>query len=199
MRNSHCGSARFHFGQHTSHPGACFVDCAHLAGAGEWSRMEWLCRLRLSCLERAFAGLRWLGEKRGRTKVLPPHLLTGMQGEEAASIFLLRHGCTLVARRWSSGDAPGDVDLIAWDGPVLCMVEVKTRTAHDTSPAEIAVNLRKRRVLRQLARHYLRQLPGANAPPVRFDVISVYLVAGAENEILHFKGSFGWSEQERPS
>ncbi len=36
-----------------------------------------------------------------------------------------------MARRWSSGDVPGDVDLIGWQGSLLCFVEVKTRTAHD--------------------------------------------------------------------
>ena len=50
----------------------------------------------------------------------------------------------MVARRWSSGDVPGDVDLIAWQGPMLCFIEVKTRTAHDMTPAETAVDAHKR-------------------------------------------------------
>ena len=45
------------------------------------------------------------------------------------------------------------------------------------------------------ARHYVRQLPQETAPPVRFDVISVYLVPGKEKEFVHFEGSFGWSER----
>ena len=98
-----------------------------------------------------------------------------------------------MARRWSSGDVPGDVDLIAWQGPMLCFIEVKTRTAHDATPAEVAVDGHKRDVLRRLARRYMRQLPQAAAPPVRFDVISVYLVP-EEKEFMHFEGAFGWSE-----
>ena len=108
--------------------------------------------------------------------------------------YLQRKGYTVVARRWSSGDVPGDVDLIAWDGPMLCFIEVKTRTAHDLTPAEVAVDEHKRRVLRRLARRYVRQLPQKTAPPVRFDVVSVYLVPGQEREFQHFEGSFGWGE-----
>jgi putative endonuclease len=90
---------------------------------------------------------------------------------------------------------PGDLDLIAWDGPMLCFVEVKTRTAHDLTPAEVAVDSNKRNTLRRLARQYIRQLPQETAPPTRFDVMSVYLVPGKEKEFQHFEGSFGWSDR----
>jgi putative endonuclease len=102
-----------------------------------------------------------------------------------------------VARRWSSGEIPGDIDLIAWQGPFLCFIEVKTRTAHDIAPAEVAVDSHKRSTLRRLARQYVRQLPQLSAPPVRFDVLSVYLVPGKKQEFQLFAGAFGWSEWER--
>ena len=44
---------------------------------------------------------------------------------------------------------------------MLCFIEVKTRTAHDMTPAEVAVDSHKRAVLRRLARRYVRQLPQA--------------------------------------
>jgi putative endonuclease len=84
--------------------------------------------------------------------------------------------------------------LIAWQGPLLCFVEVKTRTAHDVAAAEVTVDADKRNVLRKLARHYMRQLPMKTSPPVRFDVLSVYLIPGKEREFVHFEGAFGWSE-----
>ena len=120
----------------------------------------------------------------------------GIKGETAAFFYLRRKGYTVVARRWSSGDVAGDVDLIAWQGPMLCFVEVKTRTARDASPAEIAVDSHKRNTLRRLARRYVRHLPQPTAPPIRFDVLSVYLVPGEKREFQHFEGSFGWSEWE---
>ena len=101
----------------------------------------------------------------------------------------------MVARRWTSGDRPGDIDLIAWQGPMLCFIEVKTRTAEDMTPAEVAVDRHKRYVLRRLASQYLRQLPQKERPPVRFDVVSVYLMQGRENKFVHFENAFGWDER----
>jgi putative endonuclease len=146
-------------------------------------------------LERLQAGLQWLAVRRGRSSSLPAHLVTGIEGENAAFFYLRRKGYTVVARRWSAGNLPGDLDLIAWAGPVLCFIEVKTRTAHDIAPAEVSVDSHKRAVLRRLARQYVRQLPQETAPPVRFDVLSVYLVPGQKKEFHHFEGSFGWSEE----
>jgi len=142
-------------------------------------------------LERSLAGLDRLAGLR-RSPKLPEHLLTGLTGEDAAFFELRRKGYTVVARRWSAGNVPGDVDLIAWQGPLLCFVEVKSRTARDMTPAESAVDRHKQYVLRRLARAYLRQLPHAEAPQVRFDVMSVYLVPGESREVVHFENAFGW-------
>lgn len=158
--------------------------------------MGWLGRMRIGAEERALAGLAWAAGLGGLSEALPAHLVTGIDGETAAFFYLRRKGYTVVARRWSSGDVPGDVDLIAWQGPMLCFVEVKTRTTRDASPAEIAVDSHKRNTLRRLARQYVRQLPQETAPPVRFDVLSVYLVPRQEKEFVHFEGAFGWSEWE---
>ena len=54
----------------------------------------------------------------------------------------------------------------------------------------IAVDAHKRTVLRRLARRYVCQLPQPTPPPMRFDVMSVYLVPGQEAEIRHFEGMF---------
>lgn len=148
-------------------------------------------------LERVLDGLDGLAARRGRAPVQPAHLKTGIEGEEAAFFYLLRKGYTVVARRWSAGNLPGDLDLIAWQGPLLCFIEVKTRTAHDLTPAEVAVDAHKRQVLRRLARNYVRQLPGEAAPPMRFDVVSVYLVPGQPSEFTHFENAFGWDERRR--
>jgi putative endonuclease len=153
-------------------------------------------QMRIGCEERALARLEWVARRRSCSADMPAHLVTGIEGEDAAFFYLRRKGYVLVARRWSSGNLPGDIDLIAWQGPMLCFIEVKTRTAHDTSPAEIAVDSHKRNILRRLARQYVRQLPQETAPPVRFDVLSVYLVPGEKQELLHFEGAFGWSEWE---
>jgi putative endonuclease len=141
------------------------------------------------------AGLGWIATRRDRGRETAAHLVTGIEGEDAARAYLQRKGYVVVARRWSGGNLPGDLDLIAWQGTLLCIVEVKTRTAHDLLPAEAAIDRHKRKVLRRMVRQYLRQLPGEFAPQVRFDVVSVYLLPGAAPEIAHFENAFGWNEQ----
>jgi putative endonuclease len=154
-------------------------------------------QIRIALLERVLGGLEHIAERRGRAQTAPAHLTTGLAGEDAAFFYLRRKGYTVVARRWSSGDVPGDVDLIAWQGAMLCFIEVKTRTARDMTPAETAVDSHKRAILRRLARRYTRQLPQTAMPSVRFDVISVYLAPGEKREFMHFEAAFGWSEYER--
>jgi len=149
---------------------------------------------RQTWLERTLIGLDHIAERRGQGESLPPHLATGTAGEDAAFFYLRSKGYTVVARRWSSGDVPGDLDLIAWQGVMLCFIEVKTRTARDMTPAESAVDAHKRTILRRLARRYVRQLPLPSAPSVRFDVLSVYLVPGEATEFVHFEAAFGWNE-----
>jgi len=151
--------------------------------------------MRMNWLERLLAWLYRAANKRGGLATLPAHLATGLDGESAAYFYLRRKGYVVVARRWSGGNLPGDLDLIAWQGPMLCFIEVKTRTAHDIAPAEVNVDSHKRKTLRRLARQYMRQLPQETAPQVRFDVLSVYLVPGEKEEFHHFEGSFSWSER----
>ena len=163
--------------------------------------MQRLAQKRIDWMEGAFARLGALARRRGAA--LPAHLATGLEGEDAAYFYLRRKGYIVVARRWSAGNLPGDLDLVAWQGEQLCFIEVKTRTARDANPAEIAVDAHKRSLLRRLARQYLRQLP--EPPPqarplqVRFDVLSVYLVPGEPREFLHFENAFAWSQQRSES
>ena len=120
------------------------------------------------------------------------HLVLGIRGEEAAFFHLRRLGYVIVARSWRSHRYPGDIDLIGWDGDCLCCVEVKTRTTREVATAKSAVDERKRKTLRKMARHYLRQLP--ESAPFRFDVLSIYLEQDKQPEFLLLKNAFGWSE-----
>ncbi len=117
------------------------------------------------------------------------HLTTGRYGEEEAYFYLRRNGYVMVARNYRSPRRRGEVDLIGWDGDVLCFVEVKTRTTRDVKPAEAAVDAPKQRELAAMAREYLHRMP---APPVhRFDVVSVYCEKrDAPPDITLFKNAF---------
>jgi putative endonuclease len=131
--------------------------------------------------------------RRGRKSDEPAHLATGIRGEREALFHLRGRGYTIVARRWKSAKLWGDVDLIGWEQECLCFIEVKTRSQRDSVPAEFAVDKDKREMLQKMARAYLRGFPEKlrTAIPVRFDVVSVYLLpSGAEFDLN--RSAFGW-------
>jgi putative endonuclease len=134
----------------------------------------------------------------------PEHLLTGERGEAAAFFHLRSLGYTIVARRWRSRRLPGDLDLIAWDGPTLVIFEIKTRTAHDLAPAESQVDRHKQDQLRRMAAAYLRRIPETHRAsiPLRFDVLSVYLLPTGPNstqtEFEHLRNAFPQIAPPRP-
>jgi putative endonuclease len=134
-----------------------------------------------------------------RGSVAPAHLRTGSQGEELAYYFLRRRGYTIVARNWRAKGRKGEIDLIGWEGDVLCFIEVKTRGSHGLVPAEAAVDRAKQRELRGMAALFLYGYK--SHPRSRFDVVSVYLLPGAPPEIDLFKDAFAWrsmSGKRRP-
>jgi putative endonuclease len=165
-----------------------------------------LLKFRLNLMESALNALVCSAEQKAG---LPEHLSTGQRGERAAFFWLRHRGYTVVARSWRSARAPGDLDLIAWSpgsrgGPrqdTLCFIEVKTRTTRLVAPAHFAVDDRKRRVLRRLARHYLHQIPArpSDAPPVatRFDILSIYLEKDQAADFEYFPNAFDWAEARR--
>jgi putative endonuclease len=137
-------------------------------------------------------------QSRAPKSSLPPHLQTGLRGEQAALFHLRRRGFTIVAQRWISPKTRGDIDFVAWDGPTLVIFEIKTRTARDFAPADASVDRNKQRQLRLMSYAYLRQLPREHRErvPVRFDVLSVYLLpAGTEFE--HFPSAFSRTSKSR--
>src|SRR5271170_3931426 len=116
--------------------------------------------------------LDWLADHTLPPKKTAAHQRTGRRGEEAAYFHLRRLGYIMVARNFRSPRCRGEIDLIGWDGDVLCFVEVKTRTTLDVKPGEAAVDRHKRRLVAQVAREYLRRFPPSCQ--WRFDVVSVY-------------------------
>ena len=73
----------------------------------------------------------------------------GGYGERCAVRHLIEAGLRPVARNWRCPS--GEIDIVAWDGPVLVICEVKTRRNHDFgTPAEAVVRHKARR-LRRLA------------------------------------------------
>jgi putative endonuclease len=154
----------------------------------------------LAIERRTFFRLRSLADRRFASRATranqrpkPAHLLTGELGEDHAFFYLRSLGYTIVARRWVSARVRGDLDLVAWDGDNLVVFEVKTRTARDLFPAQAEVDAAKQRQLRRLTAAYLAQLPARHRArvPVRFDVLSVYLLT-ARPEFEHLRDVFSY-------
>lgn len=128
-----------------------------------------------------------------RRSKLPPHLLVANRGEMEAYLHLRRAGYRIVATNFRVPQSRGEIDIIAWDGDVLCFIEVKTRVGEGLTPPEAAVDVGKRRHILDVARHYLRRVPGDRPPPCRFDVVSVVLGSNAQPpEIALHKHAFNW-------
>jgi putative endonuclease len=126
----------------------------------------------------------------GHKEKAAAHLITGQAGEDAAYFHLRKLGYVMVARNWRVPQCKGELDLVAWEGDVLCFIEVKTRTTRDVKPAEAAVDERKRRELAVMARNFMRRLRREKPPEYRFDVVSVYLSTAGPAEITLFKNAF---------
>ena len=117
-------------------------------------------------------GLDWVAGRVLPADPRPRHQRTGTNGEEDAYFHLRKLGYVMVERNFRSPRSRGEIDLIGWDGDVLCFIEVKTRTSRDVKTAEAAVDRHKRREVAQVARQYLRRLPPTCQ--WRFDIVSVY-------------------------
>ncbi|MHB0885272.1 MAG: YraN family protein [Bacillota bacterium] len=95
----------------------------------------------------------------------------GRLAEAAAAEFLARRGYQLVKTNYRC--RAGEVDLIAWDGPVLVFVEVKARRRSQAGAPVEAIDGRKLRRLRAAAGHYLATHFRQGEPPCRFDAVLV--------------------------
>ena len=111
-----------------------------------------------------------------------PHLELGRRGEALAAEHLAARGYELVAANFKLGVGrnrrgavvQAEIDLVAYDGPTLCFVEVKTRASDRFAAPEANVDLRKQRQVTRAARAY-RRLLGLHGAPHRYDVVSVVL------------------------
>lgn len=94
----------------------------------------------------------------------------GRAFEEAACAFLTANGYRIEQRNFRV--PVGEIDIIAWDGDVLCFVEVRGRAGDELGdPLETITPPKQSRVIRA-ARAYLADLPQP-WPSMRFDAIGI--------------------------
>jgi len=116
-----------------------------------------------------------------------PHLLEGRLGERIACRFLLRQGFDILARRYRG--RWGEIDLIAFEGPVLAFVEVKTRRSREFGDPSEFVDWEKKQNLRLAAEEFIARCDlGEYA--YRFDIVTVVAPATNHEEISLFRDAF---------
>ena len=120
-------------------------------------------------------------------KEIAPHFELGQRGETLAIEHLERAGYRIVAANFSvpigrnARDmiVNAEIVIVAYDGPTLCFIEVKTRASAEFAPPQVNVDLRKRRQIARAARGYRRMLGLMNAA-YRYDVVTVVLPNNGE-------------------
>ena len=111
----------------------------------------------------------------------------GERGENAAAAFLERAGMTVVERNWRC--PAGEIDVVALDGKPLVLCEVKTRRSTSKGTPEQSVTAAKRRKYAKLAAAYMQQT-GLDSVTVRFDVITLLVIAEDRALLRHHRAAF---------
>lgn len=115
----------------------------------------------------------------------------GDLGEGLAAKYLTDTGYRLVlanfkvpiGRNRNDAQVTGEIDLVAFDGDILCFVEVKTRTSEEFASALSAVDLRKQRQIIRAARVY-RRIFGIREVTHRYDVVTIVMERPPRIELI---------------
>lgn len=110
----------------------------------------------------------------------------GRHCEFMARTYLEQQGYLILETNWRSGHK--EVDIIAKDGEMLVIVEVKARKNEDITNAEDAVDEKKIRNLIRATHNYIL-LKGLDCD-VRFDIITLVLDDKGEYKLKHIKDAF---------
>jgi putative endonuclease len=118
----------------------------------------------------------------------------GRYGENLAARHLVDAGFSLLARNWRCRE--GEIDIVARDGDVLVVCEVKTRRDVAFGTPLDAVTPAKAARLRRLAARWLaatreaRAVDGGGFADIRFDVVAVLLPRAGAPLVEHLRGAF---------
>lgn len=111
----------------------------------------------------------------------------GRYGEELAARRLAETGMTVLQRNWRCGRT-GEIDIVARDGDVLVVCEVKTRRNGGFQDPMAAVTPQKAERLRGLAERWIQAHGGAPPGGVRIDLVGVVLPRRGAAVVQHVRG-----------
>lgn len=116
----------------------------------------------------------------------------GDAGEHYTERLLTRAGWRIIDRQWRG--SKGEIDLVALDGEVLVLVEVKTRRGARMGTAEEAVSPAKAERLIALGSEYVATHPVYADHYWRVDLVAITLGAGgAVERVTHIQNAFATS------
>ena len=111
----------------------------------------------------------------------------GKYGEDLAARRLTESGMRILERNWRSGRS-GEIDIVALDGDVLVVGEVKTRRGGGFQHPMAAITPGKALRLRSLAERWVQAHGGAPPGGVRIDLIGVLLPRRGAPTVEHARG-----------
>ncbi|MFF3329999.1 YraN family protein [Streptomyces sp. NPDC002888] len=111
----------------------------------------------------------------------------GRYGETLAARRLAEAGMTVLERNWRCGRT-GEIDIVARDGDVLVVCEVKTRRAGPFQHPMAAITPTKADRLRGLAQRWTQEHGGAPPGGVRIDLVGVLLPQRGAPVVEHVRG-----------
>lgn len=109
----------------------------------------------------------------------------GAYGERLAAAHLRAAGMTVLDRNWRCPQ--GEIDIVARDGDVLVICEVKTRRSVALGHPLEAVTPRKAARLRRLAAAWIQQR-GVHPVEVRIDLVGVLRPVRGRSRVEHVRG-----------
>jgi putative endonuclease len=128
------------------------------------------------------------GTRRGATGRRTYQQKIGRWAEDTAAEFLLAQGLQILERNYRR--RLGEIDIIARDGDVLIIAEVRTRASDRYGGAAASVNGRKQQRLMRAAAQLLQQRKDFSHLRVRFDVLAVSETFGGPPKIQWLQHAF---------
>ena len=95
----------------------------------------------------------------------------GRRGEDRALAHLQAQGLELIERNYRC--RAGEIDLIMRDGPLLVLVEVRSRSGSDFGSAAASIGRGKQRRFVLAAKHLLLTRPELRRMRARIDVVAI--------------------------
>jgi putative endonuclease len=112
----------------------------------------------------------------------------GRNAEDIAAEFLQQQGLVVLMRNYRRRG--GELDLVALDGDVLVIGEVRTRSSEAFGGAAASVDGWKRHKIIRAATQLLQQRPDLARLRARFDVLVVHGVTDARPRVEWIKHAF---------